>query len=426
MNEHDSEVMAGLLEQMGCEPASNPEEADVILLNTCCVREKAENKVYGKLGELRRLKSANPDLIIAVAGCMSQQPGVAEAIRRGAPHVDLILGTHNLHRLPELLEGAWCTREAKIAVSPVVEQQVEGLPIRRFSRVSAYVTISYGCNNFCAYCIVPYVRGPQRSRRPEDILAEVRSLARQGYKEVILLGQNVNAYGKDLGAGITFAGLLQEVERVEGLARIRYTTSHPRDFGLDLVEVTARSRKICEHFHLPAQAGSNRILELMGRGYTREHYLALAKAIRARIPGASITTDLIVGFPGETEEDFADTLDLVEKVRFDAAFTFMYSPRRGTAAADYPDQVPPAVKRERLLRLNALQNRLTRESNERLVGSTAEVLVEGRSKTNPEYLAGRSRTNKVVVFPGPEELVGELVSLRIVEARPFHLLGELA
>lgn len=426
MNEHDSEVMAGLLEEMGFRPAERAEEADIILLNTCCVREKAENKVYGKLGELRALKSARPDLIIGVAGCMVQQEGVAEKIRQRAPHVDLLLGTHNLHRLPELVREIEAVREAQVAVSPVVEEQPENLPISRADRIKAYVTISYGCNNFCTYCIVPYVRGPERSRRLEDILAEVRSLAEQGYKEVMLLGQNVNTYGRDLADGVTFAGLLQAVDKIEGLARIRYTTSHPRDFTLELVDVIARSEKVCEHFHLPAQAGSNRILELMRRGYTREHYLELAAAIRRRIPEATITTDLIVGFPGETEEDFAATLDLVEKVRFDAAFTFMYSPRKGTVAASLPGQVPAEVKRERLLRLNQLQNRLTRESNERLVGRTVEVLVEGRSKTNPERLAGRTRTNKIVVFSGPEELIGQLVNLRITEAHTFNLFGELA
>lgn len=426
MNEHDSEVMAGLLEEMGFRPAERAEEADIILLNTCCVREKAENKVYGKLGELRALKSARPDLIIGVAGCMVQQEGVAEKIRQRAPHVDLLLGTHNLHRLPELIREIEAVREAQVAVSPVVEEQPENLPISRADRIKAYVTISYGCNNFCTYCIVPYVRGPERSRRLEDILAEVRSLAEQGYKEVMLLGQNVNTYGRDLADGVTFAGLLQAVDKIEGLARIRYTTSHPRDFTLELVDVIASSEKVCEHFHLPAQAGSNRILELMRRGYTREHYLELAAAIRRRIPEATITTDLIVGFPGETEEDFAATLDLVEKVRFDAAFTFMYSPRKGTVAASLPGQVPAEVKRERLLRLNQLQNRLTRESNERLVGRTVEVLVEGRSKTNPERLAGRTRTNKIVVFSGPEELIGQLVNLRITEAHTFNLFGELA
>ncbi|MBC7347508.1 MAG: tRNA (N6-isopentenyl adenosine(37)-C2)-methylthiotransferase MiaB [Clostridia bacterium] len=424
MNERDSEAMAGLLEEMGFEPARRPEEADLILVNTCAVRERAENKVFGKLGELRALKSARPELIIGVAGCMVQREGMAQKIRQLAPHVDLIIGTHALHRLPELVREVERTRRTRVAVIPAAAAPLTELPVKRSDKIRAYVNVSYGCNNFCTYCIVPYVRGPERSRQPEDILREVRSLAAAGYREVTLLGQNVNSYGRDLAKPITFGDLLKLVDRVEGLARIRFTTSHPRDFSHELIEIIARSEKVCEHFHLPAQAGSDRILALMGRGYTRTHYLELARAIRTRLPEATITTDLIVGFPGESEEDFAATLDLVEQVRFDAAFTFIYSPRPGTAAANLPDQVPAAVKRERLARLNQLQYRFTRESNERLVGRVVEVLVEGRSKTNPERLTGRTRTNKVVVFSGPEEMIGRLVPLRITAAQTFNLFGE--
>lgn len=424
MNERDSEAMAGLLEEMGFEPARRPEEADLILVNTCAVRERAENKVFGKLGELRALKSARPELIIGVAGCMVQREGMAQKIRQLAPHVDLIIGTHALHRLPELVREVERTRRTRVAVIPAAAAPLTELPVKRSDKIRAYVNVSYGCNNFCTYCIVPYVRGPERSRQPEDILREVRSLAAAGYREVTLLGQNVNSYGRDLAKPVTFGDLLKLVDRVEGLARIRFTTSHPRDFSHELIEIIARSEKVCEHFHLPAQAGSDRILALMGRGYTRTHYLELARAIRTRLPEATITTDLIVGFPGESEEDFAATLDLVEQVRFDAAFTFIYSPRPGTAAANLPDQVPAAVKRERLARLNQLQYRFTRESNERLVGRVVEVLVEGRSKTNPERLTGRTRTNKVVVFSGPEEMIGRLVPLRITAAQTFNLFGE--
>lgn len=424
MNERDSEAMAGLLEEMGFEPARRPEEADLILVNTCAVRERAENKVFGKLGELRALKSARPELIIGVAGCMVQREGMAQKIRQLAPHVDLIIGTHALHRLPELVREVERTRRTRVAVIPAAAAPLTELPVKRSDKIRAYVNVSYGCNNFCTYCIVPYVRGPERSRQPEDILREVRSLAAAGYREVTLLGQNVNSYGRDLAKPVTFGDLLKLVDRVEGLARIRFTTSHPRDFSHELIEIIARSEKVCEHFHLPAQAGSDRILALMGRGYTRTHYLELARAIRTRLPEATITTDLIVGFPGESEEDFAATLDLVEQVRFDAAFTFIYSPRPGTAAANLPDQVPAAVKRERLARLNQLQYRFTRESNERLVGRVVEVLVEGRSKTNPERLTGRTRTNKVVVFSGPEEMIGQLVPLRITAAQTFNLFGE--
>ncbi|MCR4418805.1 MAG: tRNA (N6-isopentenyl adenosine(37)-C2)-methylthiotransferase MiaB [Clostridia bacterium] len=423
MNEHDTEVMAGLLEEAGYRPALGPEEADLILINTCSVREKAENKVFGQLGQLSAWKRRRPGLIIGVAGCMAQRLG--ETLRRKAPQVDFVVGPGDLHRLPELVRRVEEERQFVLATGWPGGEPVENLPVRRADRIRAYVNISFGCNNFCSFCIVPYLRGPERSRRAEHILAEVEALAREGYREVMLLGQNVNTYGRDLPGGVSFGGLLQQVDAVEGLARIRYTTSHPRDFGPELVEVVASARKVCEHFHLPAQAGSDRVLERMRRGYTREHYLRLTEIIRRRLPHASITTDLIVGFPGETEEDFEATLDLVERVRFDAAFTFMYSPRPGTAAAAFPDQVPPEVRRERLVRLNRLQNRLTRESNERLAGETVEVLVEGPSKTNPERLSGRTRTNKIVVFSGPPELIGQLVNVRITEAQTFNLFGEL-
>ncbi|MGB9887434.1 MAG: tRNA (N6-isopentenyl adenosine(37)-C2)-methylthiotransferase MiaB [Moorellales bacterium] len=423
MNEHDTEVMAGLLEEAGYRRASDLQEADLILINTCSVREKAENKVYGQLGQLLALKRRRPELIIGLAGCMAQRLGAE--VRWRVPQVDFVVGPGDLYRLPEVVRRAEEERQFVLATGSLGVEPVENLPVRRADRLRAYVTISYGCNNFCTYCVVPYLRGPERSRRPENILAEVAGLAREGYKEVMLLGQNVNTYGRDLPEPVDFGDLLKAVEAIKGIERIRYTTSHPRDFSAELVEVVATGRKICEHFHLPAQAGSDRVLERMRRGYTREHYLNLARTIRQRIPEASITTDLIVGFPGETEEDFEATLDLVEQVRFDAAFTFMYSPRPGTAAAEFPDQVAPEVKRERLLRLNRLQNRLSRESNERLVGRTVEVLVEGPSKTDPQRLAGRTRTNKIVVFSGPQELVGRLVNLRITEAQTFNLFGEL-
>ncbi|MGB9920418.1 MAG: tRNA (N6-isopentenyl adenosine(37)-C2)-methylthiotransferase MiaB [Moorellales bacterium] len=423
MNEHDTEVMAGLLEEAGYRRASDPQEADLILINTCSVREKAENKVYGQLGQLLALKRRRPELIIGLAGCMAQRLGAE--VRWRVPQVDFVVGPGDLYRLPEVVRRAEEERQFVLATGSLGVEPVENLPVRRADRLRAYVTISYGCNNFCTYCVVPYLRGPERSRRPENILAEVAGLAREGYKEVMLLGQNVNTYGRDLPEPVDFGDLLKAVEAIKGIERIRYTTSHPRDFSAELVEVVATGRKICEHFHLPAQAGSDRVLERMRRGYTREHYLNLARTIRRRLPEASITTDLIVGFPGETEEDFEATLDLVEQVRFDAAFTFMYSPRPGTAAAEFPDQVAPEVKRQRLLRLNRLQNRLSRESNERLVGRTVEVLVEGPSKTDPQRLAGRTRTNKIVVFSGPQELVGRLVHLRITEAQTFNLFGEL-
>jgi len=344
MNDYDSELMAGLLEETGYERVDRPEKADVIVVNTCCVRETAERKVWGLLGTLKRLKRRKPDLVIAVTGCLPQQNGAAENIRRRFPHVDLVIGTHNRHELPRLVEEVRVAREPLCAVWREAGEVIEGLPVRRESKLSAWVPIMFGCDNFCTYCVVPYVRGRERSRRPEDIIREVETLVAQGYREVTLLGQNVNSYGRGLDPPTDFATLLERLDRVEGLWRIRYTTSHPRDFTQRLIDVIANSEKVCEHFHLPVQAGSNRILRRMHRGYTREDYLHLVDGIRAAVPGASITTDIMVGFPGETEEDFQDTLELVRQVQFDQAFTFVYNPRKGTPAARMPDQVPAEVK----------------------------------------------------------------------------------
>lgn len=424
MNFHDSEILAGLLEEAGWTKASRPEEADLVILNTCCVREKAESKVYGLLGSLKSLKDRRPQLIIGVGGCMVQQPGVAQELARRAPHVDLIFGTYNAYRLPELLARVQVEGGPLIAVS-TDRGEAENLPVRREGKVKAFITISYGCNNFCSYCIVPYVRGPEISRRPENILREVRELADQGYKEVMFLGQNVNSYGKDLDINFEFADLLAEADKVPGIERIRYTTSHPRDFSDRLINVIRDCRHVCEHFHLPVQAGSNRVLAKMNRGYTREHYLELVEKIKDRVKGASITTDIIVGFPGETEEDFQDTLDLVRRVRFDAAYTFIYSPRRGTPAAEMPDPVDRETKKRWFNELVRLQNKITGEINSQLVGQTFEVLVEGPSKTDPGRLAGRTRTNKIVVLAGEEELAGKLVEVRITAAQTWTLFGEV-
>lgn len=425
MNERDAEIIAGLLEKEGYREAPSLEQADIILLHTCCVREKAENKVYGLLGHLARLKSKNPGLVIAVGGCMTQQPGAAEKMRERAPYVDLIYGTHNIHELPRLLE------QVEILNRPVAEiweeegEIVEGLPVKRAGGVKALVTISYGCNNFCSYCIVPYVRGRERSRRPEDIMREIKSLVAEGVLEVMLLGQNVNSYGRDLGGRMSFGKLLEMVNGIEGLRRIRYMTSHPHDFTQELIETLSRLDKVCEHVHLPVQAGSNKVLRLMNRGYTREEYLALVDSLRQHLPGVSLTTDIIVGFPGETEEDFADTLDLVERVQFDNAFTFMYSPRRGTTAATLPGQVPVEIKKERLRRLMELQYRISREKNEALVGQEVEVLVEGPSENDATKLCGRTRTNKLVIFSGPESIIGKFVSVKITVAQTWLLKGEV-
>ena len=425
MNEHDSEVMAGILEEMGYQPARSREEADVILINTCCVRETAENKVYGLLGELRKLKMDRPGLLIGVGGCMTQQKDVARKIKERFSHVDLVFGTHNLPRLKELLLQAKEGQQRVIELLDHAGPAPEGLPVKRASGIKAWVVVTYGCNNYCTYCIVPYVRGRECSRRPEDILDEIRSLAAFGYKEVTLLGQNVNSYGRDLPSKVDFASLLEEVNRIAGISRIRFTTSHPRDFTDRLIAVIAAGEKICEHVHLPVQAGSNRILRMMNRGYTREDYLRLVEKIRRAIPGVAITTDIMVGFPGETDEDFALTMDLVEQVRFDSAFMFIYNVRPGTPAANFPDQVEDRVKRERIKALIDRQNQITKEINSGEVGKTFQVLVDGQSKTNPQMLGGRTRTNKLVVFPGPLDLVGKSVDVEITEGGLTHLEGRL-
>jgi len=429
MNEHDSEIIGGILDQRGLEATDSPDDADIIIFNTCCVRENPERKVYGRVAELKRLKLENPDLVIGISGCMTQQPGEAERIARRLPHVDLVFGAMNIHELPELLDQVEAGHKAYRVWegdSGVCGSVTEGLPIRRAPGVSAWVSIIYGCNNFCSYCIVPYVRGRERSRKFEDIVAEVEGLGRDGFREVVLLGQNVNAYGRDRKDGRDFADLLHALDKTPGISRIRYMTSHPRDFTDKLIYEIASSKTVCEHFHLPLQAGSNRVLARMNRGYTLERYLDLVGRIRQAVPGCSITTDLIVGFPGEDDHDFAETLRAVEEVRFDSAFTFVYSPRRGTAAASMSDQVPDSVKSERIQKLVDAQNAITEEINRNLKGEVVEVLVEGESKTNPSMLSGRTRTNKLVIFPlHPRIRKGDLAKVKIIEARAWTQLGEV-
>ena len=341
------------------------------------------------------------------------------------PHVDFVFGTHNIQELPELISKAAALSEPLVQVWEEGQVPLVDLPAQREGKLKAYVTITYGCTNFCTYCIVPYVRGKERSRPPQDIIQEVTELAQEGYKEVTLLGQNVNTYGRDLGKGVSFAQLLREVNQVEGIQRIRYTTSHPRDFTAEIIAAVRDCDKVCEHFHLPIQAGSNRILQRMNRGYTREEYLQLVERIREEVPDCSITTDIIVGFPGEEEEDFAATLDIVRQVRFDNAFTFVFSPRSGTPAAKMKEQVPEDVKKERLNRLMELQDRISRDINEELRGKELEVLVEGTSKKEEKILTSRTRTNKLVLFPGEEDLMGELVTVRITRPQTWNLYGEL-
>ncbi len=424
MNERDSEHLAGMCEAMGYKAVDDVEAADLIIINTCCVRESAEKKILGRIGQLKELKDTNPDLILAVCGCMVQQEGYAERLRKHAPHVDVWFGTHNLHELPNLIARARTSDEAVVDVWEAEGPVVERVPVQRKAGVRAFVNIIYGCNNFCTYCIVPYVRGRERSRTPESIYAEVQELVRNGYVDITLLGQNVNSYGKDLDRPTSFAELLSVLNEVEGLLRLRFTTSHPKDVSETLIRAVRDLDKVCEHIHLPVQAGGNDVLRRMNRRYTREEYLELATKIREEIPGVAITTDIIVGFPGETEEEFEQTLDLVRRVRFDAAFTFMYSPRSGTPAAKMPDQVPLEIKRARLQRLMEEQYKISLEINQQLVGTRQEVLIEGPSKTDPTMASGRTRTNKLVHFPTVGR-AGRLATVEITEAMTWTLRGQV-
>lgn len=426
MNERDSEILFGFLTEMGYEKTGIEAEADFILFNTCCIREKAESKVLSQLGELKKLKQKRPELIIGVCGCMMQQKGMADMIRSSAPHVDLIFGTHNLHHFPEYMYRIYQGEGRQIAILEKEEAVQEGLPAYREYPFKALVNIVYGCNNFCTYCIVPYVRGRERSRKQADIVQEVKDLVADGVVEVTLLGQNVNSYGLDLQDGTTFAGLLRELDQIEGLRRIRYMTSHPKDLTEDLVKTIAESAKVVDHFHLPVQSGSTRILGLMNRKYTREDYLHLVNLIRKYMPDAAITTDIIVGFPGETEEDFLDTVDLVRQVKFDNAFSFVYSKRAGTPAARMEDPISLEEKKERLQRLNDALSDISRDINDKLQDKIVEVLVEGPSKTNDQMLTGRTTTNKTVIFAGEPSLIGQIVRVHITEAQTWVLKGTLA
>lgn len=423
MNDHDAEKMHGILEHMGYTGTGSLDQADLVLINTCCVRETAENKVYGLLGRLRKLKEKKPGLIIGVGGCMTQVKETALHIKRRYPYVNLVFGTGSLHQLPELISRAAGVRGTLIDTCPP-EGIHEGVPAKRASGLKAWVPIIYGCNNFCTYCIVPHVRGRERSRRPEEVIKEVEQLAGQGYREVTLLGQNVNSYGKDLDRGYGFAELLADLDRVRDLARIRFMTSHPRDFTAHLIEAIKNSGKVCEHIHLPIQSGSDRILKKMNRGYSREYYLDLIDGIRSAIPGAAITSDIMVGFPGETEEDFLATLEVVERVRYDAAFTFIYNKRRGTPAEGLADQVPEGEKTRRIEALIKRQNEISLEKNIEEAGQVHQVLVEGVSKTDPSVVSGRTRTNKLVFLPGGESDIGLELPVRIVGGTLTCLEGE--
>ena len=425
MNEEDSEKLSGMLKSQGYERTENKEEASIIIFNTCCVRENAENKVLGNLGLLKQLKKKNPNLVIAICGCMMQQVGMADKVLKTFPYVDIIFGTHNAHKFPEYLHRVL---QEGVQVKEILNKEegiVEGLPIDRKSDVKAFVTIMYGCNNFCTYCIVPYVRGRERSRKSEDIIKEIEELVSQGYKEITLLGQNVNSYGKGLEEDIDFAGLLRKVNEVKGLERVRFMTSHPKDLSDDVIMAIKECDKLCEQVHLPVQSGSSRILKEMNRHYDREYYLDLVKKIKSEIPDVTLTTDIIIGFPGETEEDFLDTLSLCEEVGYDSAFTFIYSRRNHTPADKMENQIPDDIKHDRFNRLVEAINKKVVIKNKEYEGKVVEVLVEGPSKNDETKLTGRTRNGKLVNFAGDEKLVGELVNLKIVRAQPFSLIGEI-
>lgn len=425
MNEEDSEKLSGMLKSQGYERTENKEEASIIIFNTCCVRENAENKVFGNLGQLKQLKKKNPNLVIAICGCMMQQVGMADKVLKTFPYVDIIFGTHNAHKFPEYLHRVL---QEGVQVKEILNKEegiVEGLPIDRKSDVKAFVTIMYGCNNFCTYCIVPYVRGRERSRKSEDIIKEIEELVSQGYKEITLLGQNVNSYGKGLEEDIDFAGLLRKVNEVKGLERVRFMTSHPKDLSDDVIMAIKECDKLCEQVHLPVQSGSSRILKEMNRHYDREYYLDLVKKIKSEIPDVTLTTDIIIGFPGETEEDFLDTLSLCEEVGYDSAFTFIYSRRNHTPADKMENQIPDDIKHDRFNRLVEAINKKVVIKNKEYEGKVVEVLVEGPSKNDETKLTGRARNGKLVNFAGDEKLVGELVNLKIVRAQPFSLIGEI-
>ena len=422
MNAHDSEKIAGMLEEMGMVSAAKREEADFVIFNTCCVRENAERRALGNVTWLKEVRKQKPEMLIAVCGCMIQEPGMAETILKQYKFVDLAFGTANLHKLPELI---YETLNSGRQVVSVEDRDViaEGLPVRRLRQDAAYVTIMYGCDNFCSYCIVPYVRGRERSRDPETILLEAEGLAKASVKEIMLLGQNVNSYGKGLPGNPTFAGLLKQLDGL-GIPRIRFMTSHPKDLSDELIDVMANSRHILPQFHLPVQSGNNEILKKMNRHYTREQYLDRVAKLRQAIPGIGLSTDIIVSFPGETEAQFEDTMSLVNEVRFDSAFTFIYSPRTGTKAADMSGLIPEEVSSERIQRLIALQEGLQQETLKRFIGQEEEILVEGLSRRSRQAVSGKGKHAVSVTVEGSEADIGQILKCRIVNLKNNTLTGE--
>lgn len=413
-----------MLEQMGYGENQKEDDADLIIYNTCCVRENAENKVFGKLGYLKHVKAKNPDLKIVMCGCMMQQEKVIQEIKKKYKHVDVVFGTFNLYKFPELLQSNLETKQMIIDIWKEHKEIVEDLPSIRKYKYKACVNIMYGCNNFCTYCIVPYVRGRERSRTPEDILAEVQSLVEDGVKEIMLLGQNVNSYGRSLEEKMTFAQLLRNINEVEGLERIRFMTSHPKDLSDELILAMKECEKVCSHLHLPFQAGSTKVLGAMNRRYTKDQYVSLAKKIQAEIPDIALTTDIIIGFPGETEDDFQDTLEVVKEIGFHGAYTFLYSKRTGTPAATMEEQVPEEVAQERFSRLLEIVNGIIYEKSREQIGRTYNVLVEEVSKQDSSTLTGRADNNSLIHFKGTEDRIGQMIPIKIVDAKTFYLIGE--
>ena len=423
-NEADSEKIRGILEALDFTESNSLEESDLILLNTCAIRENAENRVFGELGRLKQYKKNNPELILGVCGCMPQEEKVVDRILAKFQYVDLVFGTHNIYKLPEYLEAVLFAKERVIEVFSEEGSIVENMPKMREHTKKAWVNIMYGCDEFCTYCIVPYTRGKERSRDKEHIIAEVKQLIKEGYKEVTLLGQNVNSYGRDFkDSDYTFSNLLEDLNKLD-IERIRFTTSHPKDFDLDTVKVLAKGGNLMPYIHLPVQSGNNEILKKMNRKYTKESYLELVRNIYKYIPNASLTTDIIVGFPGETEEQFQDTLDLVRECKFEGAYTFVFSAREGTPAARLEDTTPLLEKKKRLYRLNELVNEGYQNGTNRFEGLIVKVLVDGVSKNNEQVLAGYTENNKLVNFEGDKKLIGEIVNVKVTDARTWHMIGE--
>lgn len=452
LNENDSEKLCGMLENMGYMQTQNVKEADLALFNTCCVRENAEDKLFGKLGELKRLKEEK-EIIIGIGGCMMQEKHITDKIKHSYPFVDILFGTHTLHKFPENL---YRTIEEKKKLEDIIDingEIYEGLPIKRESNIKASVTIMNGCNNFCSYCIVPYVRGRERSRRPKDIIHEIEDLAKQGYQEITLLGQNVNSYlraehekGMDLEENFlhsnqqtnqmnnnelqyeeidSFATLLKAINKIDGIERIRFVSPHPKDFTEDVIEAISSCNKVCKLIHLPLQSGNSKVLKEMNRKYTKEQYLALVRQMKEKIPNLTLSTDIIVGFPGETEEEFEDTLDVVKQVEFEQVYMFIYSRRIGTPGDKMENQIPEEQKHERFNRLKALVESQMQENNQKYVGTVQKVLAEGESKNNKDLLTGRTDSNKVVIFEGHKDLIGKIIDLKIVSEHMWYLKGEM-